>query len=406
MLMTDIEGVTAPSLFSQLSLRSLKKNFKYGTERICSVEDTWQRVKPLLPVFGITRVADITWLDNIGIPVYTAIRPLAKSISQSLGKGLTPMHARVSAVMESIEIWHAEELRAADRIATYQELVTAALIDYDPVQLLSPGVSFYCDTLPIEWLSCEDLTSGKITFLPRQFISMDSTLPQENITAFRASTNGLASGNSRLEATLHATCELIERDATEIYSRNARKGRKIVDINSINSVAFQQAIEPLIRLDAKVLIEDVTSDIRVPVIRVSVFLNDQLGIMDGYGCHPNGETALLRALTEAVQERANIIAATRDNIPQTPYFIYTRSFADRLFTPQKDRQDEIVDFNTVCSFHHDFFEQDLQTIIERISLVLDSPLLVVDLTNPIYQVPVISVVIPGLESKFKSTRRS
>src|SRR3546814_6638140 len=36
---------------------------------------------------------------------------------------------------------------------------------------------------------------------------------------FAASTNGLASGNHRLEAISHALCEVVERDATALWRR-------------------------------------------------------------------------------------------------------------------------------------------------------------------------------------------
>ncbi len=60
---------------------------------------------------GITRVADITDLDRIGIPVFSSIRPTAEggAISVYNGrKGATPAEARVSAMMEGIERYSAE----------------------------------------------------------------------------------------------------------------------------------------------------------------------------------------------------------------------------------------------------------------------------------------------------------
>ena len=66
----------------------------------------------MLPRFGITRVADITGLDDIGLPVHVAYRPDGLTFAVSIGTGATPAQSRVSAVMESIEAWHAENLRA------------------------------------------------------------------------------------------------------------------------------------------------------------------------------------------------------------------------------------------------------------------------------------------------------
>lgn len=53
---------------------------------------------------GITRVADLTRLDYIGLPVYTAIRPNSQTLTASQGKGANPLLAKLSAVMEGIEL--------------------------------------------------------------------------------------------------------------------------------------------------------------------------------------------------------------------------------------------------------------------------------------------------------------
>ncbi|MCP9984172.1 hypothetical protein [Actinomadura madurae] len=81
-----------------------------GTHRARLPEDTLRGLEPILDQVGITRIADVTWLDEIGIPVYQAIRPDSWSLCVSQGKGLTGDLAKVSAVMESIELWHAERM--------------------------------------------------------------------------------------------------------------------------------------------------------------------------------------------------------------------------------------------------------------------------------------------------------
>src|SRR5688500_3384005 len=53
---------------------------------------------------GVTRVADITRLDTIGIPTYQAIRPTSRTLAVSQGKGVVPELAKLSAMMEAIEL--------------------------------------------------------------------------------------------------------------------------------------------------------------------------------------------------------------------------------------------------------------------------------------------------------------
>src|SRR5690242_848779 len=85
-----------------------KKAVLVGTHRVSSPEETLARVSPMLPHIGITRVAEVTWLDRIGIPVFQAIRPNSRNISVSQGKGVTRALAKVSGIMEAVELWHAE----------------------------------------------------------------------------------------------------------------------------------------------------------------------------------------------------------------------------------------------------------------------------------------------------------
>src|SRR5260370_38295118 len=84
------------------------KNYRAGTHRLVSPEETLESVWRFFPVMGITRVADITGLDVIGLPVVTVCRPNSRAVTVSLGKGLDVAAARASGVMESIEAFMAE----------------------------------------------------------------------------------------------------------------------------------------------------------------------------------------------------------------------------------------------------------------------------------------------------------
>jgi len=46
-----------------------------GIERVVSAVETIQRVAPVAESLGVTRLADITGLDRIGIPVYSSVVP-------------------------------------------------------------------------------------------------------------------------------------------------------------------------------------------------------------------------------------------------------------------------------------------------------------------------------------------
>src|SRR5512142_3393760 len=93
-----------------------------GTHRAASLHATWQRFSPLARRAGITRIAEITGLDTLGIPVFAAIRPMGKSLSTQQGKGVTAEAARGSALMESLETWRAEHVEMASVRGSYRAL--------------------------------------------------------------------------------------------------------------------------------------------------------------------------------------------------------------------------------------------------------------------------------------------
>ena len=98
------------------------KTFLEGTHRTIAPDRTIARMEPLFPAFGITRVANLTGLDRIGVPVIMVCRPNARSSAVFHGKGLDLAAAKASGIMEAIETWHAEHTRLPLRLASLAEL--------------------------------------------------------------------------------------------------------------------------------------------------------------------------------------------------------------------------------------------------------------------------------------------
>jgi len=110
-------------------MRSLPVSMKTETAgvtlkecRACSPDETFLKVRPHLAALGITRVADQTGLDRLGIPVWCAYAPNAKAIVIAQGKGLNDASARISAVMEAVERVVATEPSCHVEMLTASEL--------------------------------------------------------------------------------------------------------------------------------------------------------------------------------------------------------------------------------------------------------------------------------------------
>src|SRR5512139_2548346 len=90
--------------------RPASKSYYTGTHRLVSPEKTVERIRRLSPVVGITRIANVTGLDTLGIPVVMVCRPNSRSVAVSQGKGLTLAAAKASGLMEAAETFHAERI--------------------------------------------------------------------------------------------------------------------------------------------------------------------------------------------------------------------------------------------------------------------------------------------------------
>src|ERR1700722_12579819 len=171
-----------------------------GTYRTALPEETWERVLPMLPRFGITRGADITGLDDIGLPVHVAYRPDGLTFAVSVGTGATRAQSRVSAVMERIEAWHAENLR----LPVAARCGPAALdLDYDVRELSLAPRSPLTESVVLDWVAGQGLLTDRAAFAPSDLIRLDLTPFVDYAQAlFQVTSNGLATGNTVADATL------------------------------------------------------------------------------------------------------------------------------------------------------------------------------------------------------------
>src|SRR3990172_2594314 len=101
---------------------SLRKAYWLGTHRSVSPEETVARLRPLMTAMGITRGANLTGLDRIGVPVVAVCRPNSRSIAVAQGKGLTLEAAKASGLMEATETFHAERIDRPLKLSSLEEM--------------------------------------------------------------------------------------------------------------------------------------------------------------------------------------------------------------------------------------------------------------------------------------------
>ena len=353
---------------------------------------------------GITRVATVTGLDCIGIPVVMVCRPNARSLAVSQGKGLDLDAARVSGLMESIELYHAERINQPLLLGSYNELRHARrLVAVDALPRIS--ISRFHPDLQLLWIQGADAVDGEATLLPFELVHTNYTLPLPTGSGcFVLSSNGLASGNHVLEAVSHGLCEVIERDSTTLFrcQDDATQARARVDLRTVTDPDCRQLLALYERAAIAVGVWDVTSDIGIATFQCVVLDRNpnpfrRLGPLEGMGCHPVREVALQRALTEAAQGRLTLIAGSRDDYGHERH--KNTQDLDLLERSRKWLMEPgLRRFDETPSYEHETFEEDIQLIVAKlIELGIEHPI-IVDLSRPEFGISVVRVVVPGLET--------
>jgi ribosomal protein S12 methylthiotransferase accessory factor len=382
--------------------QALKKH-RAGTHRIVSPEETLESVRRFFPVMGITRVADITGLDVIGLPVFTVCRPNSRAVAVSLGKGLTPAAARASGVMECIEGFMAERITRPLVLGSVSDLRSShPLADVDLLPRATGSV--YHPDAPLLWIEGRELLTGTPRWVPYEMVHTAYTLPRPTGTGcFIATSNGLASGNHLLEAISHAICETVERDAATLHSVRAPRdaASRRVDLKTVDDPGCLEALGRLERAGMSVAVWDITSDVGIPAFTARIAERRQPPAVSAYdaegmGCHPDRDVALLRALTEAAQSRLGYISGARDDPSGWDYQAGLEQEAPS--EPVPDLAGEAArDFTAIHQFASDSSDADVAWELARLRSAGISEVIAVDLTHEDFGIPVVRVVVPGLE---------
>ena len=440
-------------LSSSIYLKSIKKhitNNGYISTRVKSLEYTLAKIIPICKDIGVTRISDITYMDKLYIPNFSAILPDTEdSIWVYSGKGITKQHAKASALMESIERYCSLPSTYSKSFihGTYLELSKIFKKVLHPNEVVEPVEPIYNDKESIiDYVLGFDLLKNEEVLVPAQLVFSKFSAKTPSINVFPYShTNGLASGNVLEEAICHGLCEVIERDAISIadlcsssipYSilENITKSLKNADYGSylinpipedkfvddstiypnVNISEIVEEFEPIKFLVRKftdagisLLIKDITQkDIGIPTFVASSIewiTNDYGYFAKGYGTHPDSRIALIRAITELSQTRAVNIHGARDDLKKIQYRdndeIYKRKW--QFITSSSSthtNNNKNIAFSEIKTYIKKDILDDIKLILNKLKKAGLKRAIVVDLTNPNVGIPVVRIIVPGLET--------
>ena len=378
-----------------MKLNSCKKAYNNETQRAVPLEETLARIEPKVPAAGITRVADITSLDRIGIPVFSCIRPTAEdgAITVYNGKGATVEESRISAIMEGIERYSSEVHDRRIERGFYHELFGKGRI-VDPRDLILPPQADPDQILA--WTEGYDIANEETVLIPAEAVY--HPLPPYYRALFRTNTNGLASGNTMEEAVFHGLCEVIERDAWSLVEASRDTGPVVQNINDPLISPMQQKFTAA---GVDVLIRDITSDIGIPTMAAvadDIQLRDPMLLTMGMGTHTSARIAVMRALTEVAQSRLTQIHGAREDTAVAQLRKRLGYERTKRMNAYWFRENGSRDFATISSSDTDDFLTDIRFIIGALARKGLDRVIVADLTREEIGVPVVRVIVPGLEA--------
>ncbi|MFC6083106.1 TOMM precursor leader peptide-binding protein [Sphaerisporangium aureirubrum] len=399
-------------------------------ERALTPEEVWKRYGRLAdPVTGVTAAIrrdprGPAFLNgylagpNLALGGEDLSQVRAGLRTQSGGKGVTDLDARVSALCEAVERYSG--VRAGDEPVVRDSLraLGADAVHPDACQLFHPrqyrdraawnAVNTAFQHVPepfdpdarIDWTPVWSLTGERPRLLPTDLLYYRRA-GSPGTPSVRADSNGNAAGSSLEDAIVQGFLELAERDAVALWWYN-RTRHPAADLRSFGDPWITGVDERYAALGREVWVLDITSDLGVPVMAA---VSRRAGgpaedIMLGFGAHFDPRIALRRALAELGQLLPVTLGArpdgtgygttdpgllawwTRATVRRHPYLLpdpqtAPRTAADLPFTPRACLGEDIAHITGLAR------DRGLEV-------------LVLDQTRPDIGMPVVKVVVPGL----------
>jgi ribosomal protein S12 methylthiotransferase accessory factor len=297
-------------------------------------------------------------------------------------------------------IGHVSTCWGSARDVAGQERADDAILDFAP--LLQREIALDGSLL---LASARDLESGDGCAIPAELIFYPA--PDVGQSLFGSSTNGLASGNSLLEATIQALLELIERD---IWSFEFIRGAsKLVAAASL-PVEVREIVERAERNGLQLKVRFIPNDYGMPFFAAFVFdLNNpsRKTFNGGWACDLDRDRALVRAVSEAAQSRVAFIHGGRKvpTLPTSRAADFTVDAEEReaklvrqhMLGVSDPRQQtslmDIPDLDVAGTL-----QEKLDAVIGRLRRVVLAPIYRVVFTPPELPLQVVRVVVPLLEN--------
>jgi YcaO-like protein with predicted kinase domain len=355
------------------------------------------QVEHVARCIGVSRLADVTGLDRVGLPVVAAIRPLSRNLTVTFGKGLTRANARMSAVMEAAELYFSERPPSPLIKAAFGELARDTAIDPARLGQIEPGdVTRHS----FNWIQGRLLDSNRPILVPWEVVSMDYSVAarkQKRVLNFGAT--GLAADFAEDRAVLHGLLETIERDAHNSWNHASddHRAHTLIDLRSVRSPEVLSLMDRIRSANLELLVWDMTSRAGVPCYLAEVFdlaASTPTAYVQGAAASLSAGIAIQKAIAEALQVRLTYISGGRDDLEHRDYGSrYDHVVANRYWVKNNvtalKRVEALDETHFAC-------EQALPEIIRRLENAGCHSVIIVPFTDEKDPLKVVKIIAPRL----------
>ncbi len=391
---------------SVVSLRNglLKKDkilYSKNGFRATRAYDFLAKIEKLIPSIGISQIADISPLHSY--PVYQSCRPnsfyhsgVGKNTS-ARGKGPDSTQAKISCIMETFEQYCAEPrnpflIRASYNFLRHQHVVADPKeFTHHSIKLKEVKKAGHSENLM--WTNAYSVEQDCEVLVPAECVYYPFLSQLYNTRAlFACNTNGLASGATYLEATVHALYEVIERHYRYLFEKG------LVQIEAFKKVEISHpsVVDELLNnqdIELQTYALEIQGIKNIPVILCILAGED--GYHVGYGCSGTVEISIERAVSEAIQSFA---ALTTGIIYPSPMKDTSEKSESNIFA--KTCQPEVATL-LQKEYRKRVYDRKFKTISEEYKFLVNwlrklgfSKIFVANLTRVGLDLPIVRVMVP------------
>jgi ribosomal protein S12 methylthiotransferase accessory factor len=371
------------------------KRYTFDQDKVFTPEETVRRFREKLKVVDLDILEETVRIDNgrLDIPIYFSVcgRDAEEIIGtkKQMGKGGTPQQSEASAVMELAERFSFFSFCKNQNnfiVEEYRNLKERTPLPFESIALSAHDNSDELEVakeifsaLPLRWTWGFNLTRQEEVLIPFNWFY--------TINEF----NGPSAGNCVEEALSQGICEIIERHASSVISRNRLK-TPAINTDSVSDPLVLEMIKKYGSAGVKLFITDFSLDTGIPSVGVLAYdpstFPEKSEIVWTAGTTPDPQKALSRALTEVAQLAGDFNTSSNYVASGLPKF---KDLDEAYFVIHPDSE---IDITRLPDLSHDNIKVEVENCISALSKV-GMDVIVINTTHPQLEIPAFYTIIPG-----------